>query len=133
MTRGIEIVRNKIKELTANTDQKTGKEEGQLTTLESCYEFYLRGFEFEKIDLYESDAEKFLLSGENKLRPPFITVSGLGETAAYDLVEQRKNNEFISIDELSAACPSVNKSNIEQLKKLGAFNDLPDSSQMSLF
>ena len=133
MTRGIDIVRNKIKELQSNADRLSGKDEGILTTLESCYEFYMRGFEFTSIDLYESDAEKFLIVDENKLRPPFITVSGLGEAAAESLAMNRKNRKFISIDDISAACPGVNKTNLDKLKQLGALRDLPDSSQMSLF
>jgi len=133
MTRGIDIVRNKIRELQSNTDPKTGKEEGLLTTLESCYEFYLRGFDFAGVDLYYSDAEMFLITDDNKLRPPFIAISGLGETAAQDLALQRQSRSFISIDDISSACPSVNKSNLDSLKALGALRELPDSSQMSLF
>jgi len=133
MTRGIDRVRSKIKELTSNPDQKTGKEEGLLTTLESCYEFYLRGFDFAPLDLYESDAERFLLADEKKLRPPFIAVNGLGEAAALSLAENRKNRDFISIDDISAACSGVNKTTLDKLKSLGALGNLPDSSQMSLF
>jgi len=138
MTRGIDIVRSKIRELQSNTDPRTGKEEGLLTTLESCYEFYKRGFDFTNIDLYDSDAEKFLITrdeitGERKLRPPFLAIAGLGETAAFDLVDKRNKRDFISVDDLSAACQSVNKTHIDQLKKLGALRGLPDSSQMSLF
>jgi len=139
MARGIDVVRNRIKELMITTDikggkdLKGGKDSETLTTLESCYEFYLRGFEFANLDLYESEAEQFLIIDEKTLRPPFITVSGLGEAAAYDLVEQRKTHDFISIDDIFAACPGVNKTNLDKLKHLGALHDLPDSSQMSLF
>jgi len=139
MTRGIEVVRNKIKELTITTDiksgkdQKGGKDVETLTTLESCYEFYQRGFNFANLDLYESDAEQFKIVDEKTLRPPFITISGLGEAAAHDLAEQRKTRDFISIDDIFAACPGVNKTNLDKLKQLGALGDLPDSSQMSLF
>ncbi|MCL2819220.1 MAG: PolC-type DNA polymerase III [Oscillospiraceae bacterium] len=135
MTQGIDKVRNKINELNKIPEAKAGKgKEGELlTTLESCYEYYLRGFSFESIDLYESAAESFLIINETTLRPPFLAVSGLGETAARTLEENRKGKTFISIDEISAACPGVNKTNLDKLKQLGALKDLPDSSQMSLF
>jgi len=133
MTRGVDIVRNKIRELQSIADQKTGKDEVLLSTLEACYEFYMRGFEFEPLDLYKSDSDKFLIVGENKLRPPFVTVSGLGDSAAVSLVANRENREFISIDEIAALCPGVNKTNLDKLKALGAMGDLPDSRQMSLF
>ena len=37
------------------------------------------------------------------------------------------------IEDFAAACPKVFKTHIENLKAAGAFGDLPDSSQMSLF
>ena len=52
MTQGIDMVKAKIREIKNNPDA-TAKEEDLLTTLEACYEFYTRGFEFAPIDLYE--------------------------------------------------------------------------------
>ena len=132
MTQGINAALSKIRELRKIPDIK-GKDEDMLTTLEACYEFYLRGFEFAVMDLYDSDPVKFLIVGEKKLRPPLIAVSGLGETAAYDVAENRVGSDFISIDDISAACTKLTKTNLEQLKALGALRNLPDSSQLSLF
>jgi len=132
MTQGIDIVRAKIKEIRNNKDSKA-KDEELLTTLEACYEFYLRGFGFADIDLYNSDSTKFLIVDNKTLRPPFVSVSGLGETVARDIADNRAGREFISIDEISAACPKVSKAHLEQLKALGALRNLPESSQMSLF
>ena len=132
MTRGIDRVRERIKALREIQNAKE-KEKTLLTTLEACYEFYLRGFDFVSIDLYESDPVKFLIEGDKKLRPPFVSVSGLGETAARDLSENREGHRFVSVDDISAACTKVSKTHIEQLKALGALRNLPESSQMSLF
>ena len=131
MTQGKEHVVEKIKEIKANPDS-TDKEDDLLTTLELCYEFYLRGFEFGRMSIYESDALRFIVK-DGKLIPPFVSVSGLGETAALDIVEGRKGKTFISIEEFSAACPKVSKTHIENLKEAGAFGDLPDTSQVTLF
>jgi len=132
MTRGIGVAKAKIMEI-RNNAEATAKEKTLLTTLEACYEFYLRGFEFVGIDLYESDPVKFLIAGENKLRPPFVSISGLGDIAAYDLALNREGREFISIDDLSSSCTKVSKTHLEQLKNLNALRGLPESSQMSLF
>ena len=42
-------------------------------------------------------------------------------------------NKFISIEELSMACPKLSQAHIEQLKSVGALSALPDESQMSFF
>ena len=131
MTHGIETVKEHIKAISDNPD-RSAKDDDLLTTLEVCYEFYLRGFDFAKMDLYRSEATKFLIY-EGKLLPPFVSVSGLGETAARDIVAGREGKQFVSIEEFSAACPKVSKTHIENLKQAGAFGDLPDTSQMSLF
>ena len=131
MTRGIDVVRAKIREIKNNPDA-TAKEEDLLTTLEACYEFYKRGFDFTNIDLYKSDSVKFEVS-DGRLRPPFVAISGLGETVARDLVEHRNDKDFISIEDLSACCTKLSKSHIEQLKNLGVLGNLPDTSQISLF
>ena len=132
MCRGKQTVLDAIQGFRQSEDN-TAKDEDLLTTLEVCYEFYLRGFRFAPISLYESDALKFLPKDETQLLPPFIAVSGLGETAAKDIAEGRKGKEFLSIEEFSAACPKVSQTHIESLRSVGAFGELPDSNQISLF
>ncbi len=131
MTHGIEAVKANIEAINANADA-TDKDEDLLTTLEVAYEYYLRGFEFLPIDLYESHATKFLIK-DNKLLPPFVSISGLGESAAWDIMEGRKDKHFLSIEEVAMACPKVSKTHIQMLKDAGAFGDMPDTSQVSLF
>ncbi len=131
MTHGKETVLANIKAIDGNEDA-TDKDEDLLTTLEVAYEFYLRGFEFLPIDLYRSEAIKFTIE-DGKLRPPFVAISGLGENAAFDLVSGREGKSFLSIEEVAAACPKVSKTHIQMLKEAGAFGDLPDTSQVSLF
>ncbi len=131
MTNGMEDVKTHIKAISGN-ENTTDKEEDLLTTLEVAYEYYLRGFEFLPLDIYKSHATKFLIE-DGKLRPPFVSISGLGESAAWDLMKGRENREFISIEEVAAACPKVSKTHIQMLKDAGAFGSLPDSNQVSLF
>ena len=132
MIRGINTVKSRITDI-ENLPVKTAKEQYLMVTLESVYEFYLRGFEFTNIDLYESDPDRFIPVGENKLRPPFTSISGLGETAANSIAENRKGYRFISIDDISASCPGVNRSNIDVLKAIGVLEGLPKTSQLTLF
>ena len=131
MTRGMEQVLSHVDAID-NNDDATAKDEDLLTTLEVVYEFYLRGLEFLPIDIYKSHATKFLIE-DGKLRPPFVAISGLGESAAWDIVSGREGKEFLSVEEFSAACPKVSKTHIQMLTDAGAFGDLPQTSQVSLF
>ena len=132
MCHGKDAVLAQLQSYQKNTEN-TAKDEDLMTTLEVCYEFYLRGFSFAPISLYESDATHFLPHGETQLLPPFIAVAGLGETAAQDLAEGRVGKKFISVEEVAAACPKVSQTHIENLRQAGAFGELPNSTQMSLF
>jgi DNA polymerase-3 subunit alpha (Gram-positive type) len=124
-------VRKKIHEIENNKDA-SAVEQDLMTTLEVCYEFYLRGFHFDSIDIYHSEATRFLIT-EDGLLPPFTSVHGLGEAAAIDTVEKRRGKEFISIEEFSMCCSKLSKTHIEQLKSLGAFAGMAETSQITLF
>ena len=131
MTHGLENVKANIEAIEGN-ENATDKDEDLLTTLEVAYEYYIRGFEFLPIDIYRSHATKFLIV-DGKLLPPFVAISGLGENAAVSLMEGREGKHFLSIEEVAAACPKVSKTHIQMLKEAGAFGDLPETSQISLF
>ncbi|MCI8422125.1 MAG: PolC-type DNA polymerase III [Lawsonibacter sp.] len=134
MCRGMDVCQRKMREIAAKDKEASAVEQDMLTTLEVCYEFYLRGFTFQAMDLYKSEALRFTVDeAKSALRPPFVSVAGLGETAALSLAEQREGREFISIEEVSTACPKVSKTHIELLKAAGAFGNMPETSQMDLF
>jgi len=131
MTGGMEAIKANIDAID-NNENATDKDKDLLTTMEVVYEYYLRGFEFLPIDLYKSHAIKFQIE-DGKLRPPFVAISGLGENAAWDLMNNSKDRDFISVEEVAAACPKVSKTHIQMLKDAGAFGSLPDTNQVSLF
>ena len=128
---GMDAVKQKIREIENNKDA-TDVEQNLLVTLEVCYEFYLRGFHFDTISIYDSDATHFKIT-EGGLLPPFVTVRGLGETAALDTVEKRQGKTFVSVEEFATTCNKLSKTHIEQLKALGAFAGMADTSQVALF
>ena len=133
MCGGTDAVRRKINELRRRGDL-TANEEDLLVTLEAVYEFNMRGFRFAPIDLYESDAVKFRITEDGCLRPPFVSISGLGDSAAQDLAACRENGaRFISVEELGRACPKVSQTHLDTLKRIGALGELPDTSQINLF
>jgi len=131
MANGLDSAIANIKSIDNNPDS-TDKDEDMLTTLEVVYEFYRRGFEFLPVDLYKSHAIKFEIE-DGKIRLPFVALAGLGENAAWDLMHGREGKNFVSIEDVAAACPKVSKTHIQMLKDAGAFGNMPDASQVSLF
>ncbi len=133
MCGGADAVRRKLNEMKRRSDL-SANEEDLMVTMEAVYEFNMRGFSFAPIDLYESDAIKFRITDDGQLRPPFVSISGLGDSAAQDLANCRKNGEkFISMEELGRACPKVSQTHLETLKRLGALGEMPETSQINLF
>ena len=133
MMGGADSVRSRINAMRRNPNL-TDNEENLLVTLEAVYEFNMRGLEFAPIDVYTSDATKFLQVDETHLRPPFVAIAGLGEAAAEDLGHIKElGKKFISVDELSAACPRVSAASFEIMKRMGALGNMPESSQISFF
>ena len=131
MCGGTEKVRRKINEL-RRAASLTANEEDLLVTLEAVYEFNMRGFRFAPIEFRKSDASRFLLTDDGQIRPPYVAIGGLGESAAQDLARAGESvTEYVSVDEIGAVCPKVSQTHLEALKRLGAFGDLPDSSQVS--
>lgn len=134
MCQGMDVVKGKMQEIISKDKDASAVEQDMLVTLEVCYEFYLRGFTFEAIDLYRSEAVKFLMDEEKgTLLPPFTSVPGLGESAAQSIIDQRSGREFISIGELLTVCPKVSKAHVEGLKAAGALAGMPETSQLTLF
>lgn len=134
MIRGDTVCVEKILELQQKNRDKTitAAESDMLTTLEVVHEFYRRGFVFEPMDIYKSDATTFLVT-EKGLIPPFTSMPGIGEQAALSIVQERKNGEFLSQEEVVIRCPKVSKGVVELLAQIGALADMPESTQVSLF
>ena len=133
MCQGMEVCRQKMRQIESKEDA-AAVEEDMLVTLEVCYEFYLRGFQFEPIDIYRSHATKFLMDAEKgTLLPPFSALPGLGEAAAESIMANREGKTFVSQEELLAACPKVSKAHVDLLASIGALGNMPETSQISLF
>ena len=127
---GREAVKQKIEFFKNIGNERTVKEEDQYTTLQVVNEIMARGLEFLPIDIYKSDATKYIPENE-KIRLPFASLKGIGESAAFLVQSARDEGELISVDELVER--GVGKSLVESLKAVGALGDLPDTSQITLF
>ena len=133
MIKGDKVCLDKMTELRGKERDKTisAAEKDMMTTLEVCHEFYRRGFTFEPMDVYKSDATRFLVT-ETGLIPPFTSMPGIGEQAALSIVEERKNGKFLSAEELIVRCPKASKAVVELLEQIGALGSMPKTTQMTL-
>ena len=123
-----------IKRKKANGEKPSPKEDEILKTLNIAIEMVERGYKFSNLDLYKSDATRFVIDEENKaLIPPFIVIDGLGESAAYSVVQARADgSKFLSKEDLLRRT-KLNGTNVNQLDALGVLKDLGERDQVSLF
>lgn len=131
MVRGSEAIRAIIDEINAKGLEASTKEKNLLTVMELSLEMCERGFSFQKIDLYRSSASEFIIDGDS-LIPPFNSIPGLGTNVALNIVNARKEGEFLSKEDLQQR-GKVSKTIIEYLDKQGCLESLPEQNQLSLF
>ena len=135
ISKGKDAVRAAIDALLAEAREHRGKldnkKQDTLIVLQLAWEMYLRGFSCEPVDLYASDAEKFILH-ENSLLPPFTAIPGMGQKAAQAIVEARRDGRFISVEDLATRA-HVPAPAIEVLRTHGCLDGMMESNQVELF
>ena len=135
MCQGKAAIDNHIKAYKANPNLSK-KEQDTLRDMKIVQEFYARGFEFLKIDLYQSDAIKFQVV-EDKLLPPFSVIEGMGGIAAEALAvaahaETERGEKFLSKDDIRQKA-KVSQTVLDTMAELGLLGGLPESNQLSIF
>ena len=135
MCQGKAAIDNHIKAYKANPNLSK-KEQDTLRDMKIVQEFYARGFEFLKIDLYQSDAVKFQVV-EDKLLPPFSVIEGMGGIAAEALAvaahaETERGEKFLSKDDIRQKA-KVSQTVLDTMAEQGLLGGLPESNQLSIF
>lgn len=128
--KGKNHIKARIDELSKGSGEED-KDEGTLAVLQLAYEMMLRGFTFERVDLYRSDASKFIML-KDSLLPPLQSLTGVGETAAKNIVAAREEGKFSSIDDLRSRA-GITRTSITALQEHGCLKGLSESNQTSLF
>ena len=91
----------------------------------------LRGIRFLPVNLYRSDVRRFLIEDGN-IRCPFISLPGLGESAAQQIAEARKDGMFLSIEDLKNR-GRAGSAVIDMLRSHGALEGMTETNQISMF
>jgi len=129
--KGKEAIAYKIKEMESKGNALSVKEKNSLSVLEVALEMYARGIKLLPVDLYKSDAVKFLVTPEG-IRIPLNALPGVGISAATSIAEARKAGKFVSVEDFRERA-KVSKAVVEILKNYGCLDDLPETSQISFF
>ncbi|MBB3152070.1 DNA polymerase-3 subunit alpha (Gram-positive type) [Paenibacillus endophyticus] len=131
LCQGYDAILRKLIEIEAKGFNALPKEKNMVSQLEMSLEMTARGFSFKPIDLYRSDATKFLVDGDS-LIPPFAAIAGIGDNAARNIAASRNEGEYLSIEDFQMKSKAT-KTIIEVLGSMGCFRGLPESNQLSLF
>ena len=131
MINGKEKVKNKMKEIEMLGNSATPKDKDMYDDLEIVLEMYERGFRFLPIDLYKSHATKFQIEGDY-IRPPLNSIAGLGNVAAESIANARKEEKFMSIDDMKIRA-KIGDSVTDLLRQFGCLEGMSQSNQLSLF
>ena len=132
MIEGYDAIKNKIIDIQNKGYDATNKENGMLESLKVALEATARGMKFLPIDLYESEAYTWKVVDETSIYPPFNAIDGLGDVVAKNIVEERNKKEFFSIEDLQQRA-KLSQPVIDKMRVMGILNDMPETSQLSLF
>lgn len=131
MAKGSSSIRAKVEEINSKGLEASTKEKNLMTVMELALEMVERGFTFQKVDLYKSSADEFIIDGTS-LIPPFNAIPGLGTNAAKSIVAAREHGTFLSKEDLQQR-GRVSKTIIEYMDDHGCLEGMPDANQLSLF
>ena len=129
----MKVAQQHLKEVNARLrEERKAKDEDIQVSLQLVNEMLARGYEFLPIQLGKSRATQYVVE-DDKVRLPFASLKGVGESAAVALERATINGqEYLSIEELQQAT-GVSSAVMENLKNVGALGGLPDTSQVSFF
>jgi len=114
-----------------NDPGATQKDKEQFNAIQIVNECYQRGGDFLPVSVQKSHATKFVPEN-GKIRMPFISLPGLGESAAMSIMNARDSGKIHCIEDLKTEA-KVGNTLIELLRENGALEGMNPTNQMSLF
>lgn len=129
--KGQDAVKRRMEEIQQKGKDASAKENADYAMFQIANEMLARGIELLPVDIYKSEAFKFIIE-DGKIRLPFSAIAGVGDTAAQNLQKAQSGGKYIAIDDFQNRT-KVNGAVLEMLKNEGVLDDLPESSQISFF
>ena len=119
-----------INELNEKGNDRSQNDNNTRSAMLLVNEMLARKIEILPVDIEKSDSRKYLPE-DGKMRLPFSSFSGIGESAANRIVEEREKSPFSSIEDLKERT-GISKTSIELLKANHALDKLSETNQISL-
>ena len=132
MIKGYDAIKNVLLEIESKGFEATNKENGVAECLKLALEATARGIKIANIDLYKSKGTLFGVEDDKTIIPPFSSIDGLGDVVARNIEAEAKKQPFISIEDFQVRC-KVSSTLIEKMKTMGIFENMPETSQLTLF
>ncbi len=134
MCRGqAKVVENRKELARAKQDDRNNpKLKSKYYLTELVEEMYARDIEFVPISIMESDAVYFKKVDDKKILPPLNAISSISDAIANSIVKAREDGPFANKEDIMTRA-GVGQSTIKRLTEYGLLDDLPDSSQVSMF
>ena len=129
MCMGRDVLNRNLALFRRNRDTLSDKEKLVLRDMRLVEEMYARGIEFTPIDLYKAQAKRFTIV-DGKIMPSFMSIAGLGETAALSLEEAAKEGRFLSREDLLQRS-KLSATLVDTMAQLGILGNMAESNQLS--
>ena len=127
-----ETLRDRLTDFQNREEKMSVREKQEENAYHMLLEMQMRGIRMLPVDLYKSDATRFLIEDGN-LRCPFTAINGFGESAVEGIIASRDpSRPYISIEDLQNRA-HIGQSIVEMLRGQGALEGLPETSQVDLF
>ena len=130
--RGKKYVENYIKDVEKRGKEASPKEQSSISTFQLVMEAYARGIKFLPVDINKSEAHCYRPEGDRAIRLPFSSLPGLGDTAADNIENARKDESFVSIEDLQIRA-KLTKAVVDILRRNGVLDGIDETDQMSVF
>ncbi|MBR0303639.1 MAG: PolC-type DNA polymerase III [Clostridia bacterium] len=133
VTKGRDYVYSALDDLARikNDPAATQKDKEQFNAIQIVNEAYQRGVDFLPVHVQKSHASKFVPE-DGKIRMPFISLPGLGDSAAMSIMKARDEGKIHCIEDIKTEA-GVGNTLIELLRANGALEGMNPTNQMTLF
>ena len=119
-----------VKSIEEKGFEASAKDKAEVPMLQIMNEMLARGIEVLPVDIYKSEAKKFVIE-DGRIRLPFSSLPGLGENAAQNIINARDEEPFFSVEDLQIRA-KLSKAVIDILRTNGALDNIQETDQLTM-